>query len=30
MDMMNLGVLKTEHVIDEVIYNYLFVSDKRY
>lgn len=24
------GLLKTEHVIDEVIYNYLYVSDKRY
>lgn len=30
MDLMHLGVLKTEHVIEEVIYNYLFVSDKRY
>src|ERR1044071_471382 len=29
MNLMNLGVLKTEHRIDEVIYNYLFVSDKR-
>lgn len=24
------GLLKTEHVIDEVIYNYLYVSDKKY
>lgn len=30
MDLMAKGVLKTEHKIDEVIYNYLFVSDKRY
>jgi hypothetical protein len=30
MDLMATGVLKTEHRIDEVIYNYLFVSDKRY
>jgi len=30
MDLMNLGVLNTEHRIDEVIYNYLFVSDKNY
>lgn len=30
MDLMAKGVLKTEHVITEVIYNYLFVSDKRY
>jgi hypothetical protein len=30
MDLMSKGVLKTEHVIDEVIYNYLYVSDKRY
>lgn len=30
MDLMSKGVLKTEHVISEVIYNYLFVSDKRY
>lgn len=30
MDLMSKGVLKTEHVIEEVIYNYLFVSDKRY
>lgn len=30
MDLQHLGVLKTEHWIDEPIYNYLFVSDKRY
>jgi hypothetical protein len=30
MDLMATGALKTEHVITEVIYNYLFVSDKRY
>jgi hypothetical protein len=30
MDLMSKGVLKTEHVIEEVIYNYLYVSDKRY
>lgn len=30
MDLTSKGVLKTEHVIDEVIYNYLYVSDKRY
>jgi hypothetical protein len=30
MDLQATGALKTEHVIDEVIYNYLFVSDKRY
>lgn len=30
MDLMAKKVLKTEHVITEVIYNYLFVSDKRY
>ena len=30
MDLQATGVLKTEHWIDEVIYNYLYVSDKRY
>lgn len=30
MDLKAKGVLKTEHVINEVIYNYLFVTDKRY
>lgn len=30
MDLMAKGVLKTEHKIDEVIYNYLYISDKRY
>lgn len=30
MDLQHTGVLKTEHWIDEVIYNYLYVSDKRY
>lgn len=30
MDLMAKGVLKTEHKIEEVIYNYLYVSDKRY
>lgn len=30
LDLMAKGVLKTEHKIDEVIYNYLYVSDKRY
>jgi len=30
MDLMATGVLKTEHKIEEVIYNYLFVSDKNY
>lgn len=30
LDLMAKGVLKTEHRIDEVIYNYLYVSDKRY
>lgn len=28
--LVNKELLKTEHVIDEVIYNYLYVSDKRY
>lgn len=30
LDLMAKGVLKTEHRIEEVIYNYLFVTDKRY
>lgn len=30
MDLMAKGVLKKEHYIDDVIYNYLYVSDKRY
>jgi hypothetical protein len=30
MDLQATGVLKTEHWIDEVIYNYLYISNKRY
>lgn len=30
MDLQATGALKTEHWIEEVIYNYLYVSDKRY
>ncbi len=30
MDLMAKGVLKTEHKIEEIIYNYEYVSDKRY
>lgn len=30
MDLQATRVLKTEHEIEEVIYNYLYVSDKRY
>jgi hypothetical protein len=30
MDLQHLGVLKTEHWIEEPIYNYLFVSNKNY
>lgn len=30
LDLMAKGVLKTEHKIEEVIYNYLYISDKRY
>jgi hypothetical protein len=30
MDLQHTGVLKTEHWIEEPIYNYLYVSDKKY
>jgi hypothetical protein len=30
MDLQHAGVLKTEHWIEETIYHYLFVSDKKY
>lgn len=30
MDLQHAGVLKTEHWIEEPIYNYLYVSDKKY